>query len=364
MIFGYILLLMLCVSRMTYRHSGFNTEFMEKHQCNVVKGIGIFLVFWGHMQGYLVAAGYYNVPHFGDSIFRFVDKYFIDQLMVVMFLFYSGYGVMERVKVSGVEYVQSMPKRRILRTLVNFDIAVLAFAILGLFLGNEISVKRILPALTGWTSLGNSNWYVFVIILCYVIMYVSFHPKCFWSTNRFSFMMLFFLMSVTMLVLMFVKKDSPWWYNKLMVFPFGVLWSVSKEKLLPYIKKHYFQVVTCTIFAFALTYLIPWAEHQFYISDAFRYNVRSCLFAASVVLILMKVKMQNSVLEWLGRNLFPIYIYQRIPMMFISLKFGADFLCRYTWAYVGISITVTLLFAYLYRWIEIKNIGANKVIRA
>ena len=41
------------------------------------------------------------------------------QLVVVMFLFYSGYGIGESYKKKGVNYVQQMPVHRILTTLLN-----------------------------------------------------------------------------------------------------------------------------------------------------------------------------------------------------------------------------------------------------
>lgn len=42
-----------------------------------------------------------------------------------VFLFYSGYGIMESIKNKGEKYISTVPKKRILNVLVNFDIAVL-----------------------------------------------------------------------------------------------------------------------------------------------------------------------------------------------------------------------------------------------
>ena len=43
-------------------------------------------------------------------------------LMVTMFLFYSGYGVFESIKKKKEKYINTIPKRRFLKTLINFAI--------------------------------------------------------------------------------------------------------------------------------------------------------------------------------------------------------------------------------------------------
>lgn len=47
------------------------------------------------------------------------------QLIVVMFLFYSGYGVMESVRSKGTAYIKSIPFKRVLSTLVTILFAFL-----------------------------------------------------------------------------------------------------------------------------------------------------------------------------------------------------------------------------------------------
>ena len=53
-----------------------------------------------------------------------------------------------------------MPRRRIFNTLINFDVAVLAFLFLDFILGFCLDPITTLLAFTSWTSIGNSNWYI------------------------------------------------------------------------------------------------------------------------------------------------------------------------------------------------------------
>ena len=151
--------------------TGINERYMSKPSTNVIKGFFIALIFMSHIQGYIGKSGYsYNA--FGDDFVWYI-LCLMGQLVVIMFLFYSGYGIMESYKSKGASYVSTMPKRRLLTTLLNFDIAVLAFIAVDIIFGIPLGTKQILLSMTGRMSVGNSNWYIFVILLCYALAYVG-----------------------------------------------------------------------------------------------------------------------------------------------------------------------------------------------
>ena len=90
---------------------------------------------------------------------------------------------------------------------------------------------------------------------------------------------------------------------------------------------------------------------QTYIAD----NICAIFFALTILCITMRVRIQNRHLCWLGKNLFPLYIYQRIPMIAL-LAIGDGILAReYEWLYVTASLTVTICIAYLYQYIAISD---------
>ena len=79
-------------------------------------------------------------------------------------------------------------------------------------------------------------------------------------------------------------------------------------------KKYYWSVLFAIVFFFCV--LFPFRSDCI----SLKYNILSVLFAFIVVQITMKIKISNSILCWLGINLFPLYIYQRIPMILLSKK--------------------------------------------
>ena len=170
MIWIYVINIVLLLCGCRYIKEGYNSSYISKDQCNAIKGFFIVVVFARHIWPYLWKSGY-EFTNLGDNLFRTIDGN-IDQLLVVMFLFYSGYGVIESIQNKGDAYVRRMPIKRLLPTLLNLDVAVLVFLILDLSLGINYGCRESLLAFTGWTSIGNSNWYIFVILACYAITYI------------------------------------------------------------------------------------------------------------------------------------------------------------------------------------------------
>ena len=171
MVVFLLLFIVLCLWHIHYTKEGFYDDFLSVDKTNAIKGIFIVVVFINHIKEYYVKTGA-DLSHWYDSAFFIPAKAF-GQLMVVMFLFYSGYGVYESIKKKGDDYVRNIPRKKVLNTLVNFDIAVIIFACAGLLIGSKIDFLSFLLSLIAWDAVGNSNWYIFCIIACYTFTYIS-----------------------------------------------------------------------------------------------------------------------------------------------------------------------------------------------
>ena len=68
----------------------------------------------------------------------------------------------------------------------------------------------------------------------------------------------------------------------------------------------------------------------------------------------MMVKTGNAVLKWLGVNLFPIYIYQRIPMIAITKLAGDGFVCNHPYVFIVSCFAVTSLIVVGYKYWQVK----------
>jgi hypothetical protein len=232
---------------------------------------------------------------------------------------------------------------------LNFDVAVMVFVIVDLCMGVKLEIGKVGLSLVCWESVGNSNWYIFDILLCYSLFWLVFcccrRRNGLALENGASFLSI--IMVCAVVVLSFVRPE--WWSSTIMAFPFGCLWAAHREKIEGVLKHHY------KVFLYALLFItlslvgisLRWSFGVFY-------NLFAAVFAATVVAISMKIYVGNAVLVWAGMNLFPLYIYQRVPMMVFGRQFNGNMNGILMWVYIVLCLSVTCAIAYIYRWFEIK----------
>lgn len=95
----------------------FNSDYMSKDTTGAINGIFVLLVFMCHISGYM------QLGSPSDKIWLDL-KSWLGQLVVVTFLFYSGYGMMCSIIKKGTPYVKGIFRRRFLSLFAHFDIAV------------------------------------------------------------------------------------------------------------------------------------------------------------------------------------------------------------------------------------------------
>lgn len=338
MLVFYIIILLLTIYDISFVKSGFNQDYIGKEQCNAIKGIFILIVFTRHVWPYLSKNGYdFSAP--GDVLFMNIDRW-IGQLLVVAFLFYSGFGVMESIKRKGKQYIDDMPRKRILNTLLNFDVAVLVFLVIDLILGVNLNPITTLLAFTGWTSIGNSNWYIFIILICYLCTWIGFKLGQKW--------IVYFLFATSYIVL-YNTKTNPIWYNTLFSYTAGLLYSQYKSQIETIVQQRYWFVLPICILGF---FIVHTKNIAFF---GLKDNLTSILFALSIVIVSMKIRVGNKALIWCGMKLFPLYIYQRIPMIVLSRFNNGTFVSLHPFAYVWACLLVTIIIAFFYRSLSVNQ---------
>ncbi len=347
MVTFYILILILILAGISINRNGYNNDYISRANCNAINGVFILIVFFRHTVQYLVKNGF-NQNNVLDTLFSKIDMG-IGQLLVVSFLFYSGYGIAESIKVKKNNYIDNFPRKRLLTVLLNFDIAIAFYVILSLVLGIQFTYSQALLSLVAWDSIGNSNWYILVILCCYIIIYVSY--KLFGNLEKKRIIIpvsIFVLFLVTILLLSMFKGS--WYYNTILCFPFGMLWSAKKEQFENIIKKKYCYISVIVGLLFAMFYIIDVLELIKFNDFSLFYNVLSILFAILIVILTMKIRIYNKWLVWLGANLFPLYIYQRLPMITFQKIFGSAWICSNAYLYVVLCLLITLVITYFYRY--------------
>lgn len=301
---------------------------LSREQTTAVNGFFVLLVFLRHTVDYIDFGAW-------DGIFKTVNSR-LGQLIVVPFLFYSGYGIMRSIAAKGSAYVSALPKNRLFKVWYHFAAAVALYALLGLLLHKGYSLKRVLLSFTGWDSIGNSNWYIFYTLVMYLLTWIAF--RLFRSNHHAALALLTALAVGYILALRPIKDD--WWYNTALVYPAGAACGLYREKLDNLLKsKVWYRILALVICGggFLVCYKLR--------KNIWAYEAMCVFFALTVVAVTTLVKVGNPALAWLGKYTFEIYILQRLPMILLQGIFANQYL------YLAVSFAATLALAAAFHWL-------------
>lgn len=328
---------------------GYFTDYLSIEKTNSIKGLCTLVIIVSHSYTYL------NLENtFLNNIWCTLNYNVVGQGVVAMFMIYSGYAVMLSCSNKGNEYVKMMPKNRVLKVLFHFDIAVLMFLFVQLLIGNRFSFKEIVLALVGWGSLGNSNWYIFAIIFMYLFSYVAFTVA---KNNKILVLTVNLILIIGYILVMHKYKES-YFYDTVLLYFVGMVLYLVKDKMELLFKEHKWTYYIALFLSIAL-YLAAYKLRNYSVLIEM---VKHCCFGAVFLLLTMKVSINNKFLAFCGKNLFSIFILQRIPMLILS-HFGIS---EYPALFVAVSILLTFAIAVPFTIIIgnlDKKIFKNKIIK-
>lgn len=305
MIFILIFLLFVCLKNIKFyslkNNASFNKNAFSKDFSQTINGIFVLLVFLSHFSQYVV-----EVFVFDKVALLFLK--FLGQCINCSFLFYSGFGICEQLKQNQNEYCKKLILKRFPTLFLRFDFCVFLYLILSFILEKNYSVQKILLSFVGIESIGNSSWYIFYILLCYILVFLCF--KIFKNQKIAVFTFTFVMIFYTILMFCFCKEKTAYYLTTL-IFPFGMIFSLYKEKIQNLLLKKY---VLFLIFSFGLYFLSFFIRRKFNLSEPF-YNFTAIFFSMILIVLTLKIEIKSKVLAFLGNNVFYIYILQRLPMI-------------------------------------------------
>lgn len=331
MVFALIALAVLCVIGIRFAkpkqlHSGY----IDIEQTTAINGIFVILVVFSHFAQYSPYRNPLDAPY--NEL-----RNILGQLVVSTFLFYSGYGVCCSIRKKGRSYVNSIPWKRFCKVLLHFDIAIGIFMIVNLLTGKSYSIKTVLLSLFGWSAVGNSNWYIFAVLAAYLITFIAFEI---FGEKSLGAVITVTALSFVYIFVMRIFKES-WWYDTFLCYAAGMWFCLLKDKLDALLKKHYWLYWVMLIGCAAAWY--PAFIHR---QNILLYELHAILFVLFFVLLCMKVRITNPVLNWFGKNVFGIYVLQRIPMRLFGMIPAIKAL---PYVHLALSFAATVVLAYLFK---------------
>ena len=318
-----------------------SSNYLSVETTSTIKGFFVVLIFASHFSSYVQYQTFY------DTSLKNVCS-FLGQLIVIPFLFYSGYGVYESFKKKGESYIHNFPKRRIFKVLLHFDLAVLIYFIINQITGIDYPLQQTLLSLIAWEDIGNSNWFIFAILLTYLFTYIAFSitTKPLKGIGIITFLALSYIV-----ILYFAKKGEPWWWNTVISYPMGMLFSYYKIQIeSTCFKSKRISIILLTSIL-TLFILLKVTSIPIYIFQTLSLSI---LFTMFLPLWSWFMPTRNQILIWLGKNVFGVYILQRIPMNLLKDTPISDNVYLYFSLCIIITITLTIVFQKATDWIDFK----------
>ncbi len=307
---------------------------MSPQKTGAVKGVFVIIVVLSHLRQYITLdTSAYNLPFQKFMVF-------LGQLMVVVFLFYSGYGVLLGLqKKDG--YAVSIITKRAPKVLLHFDIAVIIFFVLGWLTGKNYSVTKLLRSLIGIDGVGNSVWFITVILLLYIITFAVF----IFAQKKIILGTVLTTLASAIVVVLFLRfrAHEYWWYDTIMCYPLGMWYAIGKEKIDKALLPDFGKWFACTAAAIA-TFIALRQLRLGMNGSRIVFIFEALAFAMIIVFVSMRMSINNSVLRWFGGHVFSVYILQRIPMIILSYFGMNDKPFLFSAACFAITIVIAELF--------------------
>lgn len=295
MLYLFVLFILISLIGVSFKNiKEIDNDALTKERTTMVNGIFVGIVLFSHFNSYAIS----NIAV--DKIYYLFFK--IGQLMVTTFLFYSGYGIYESIK-NKKNYMDSFFKKRIVKLFVSVILALVLYMILNIIIGRSYDIKTILLSTIGFTSIGNSNWFIFATFCMYFSILISF--KVFKKDNLSALLScLIFSFGYMVLVMKFV--GNAWWVNTILCFNAGMFFSYFKDNILKFLKNKYHYILS--MFLLIILFGLATINNHNY----FTYEIIAISFVLIIVFLTLKIRTGNKILFWLGKNTYNIYILQRL----------------------------------------------------
>lgn len=317
-----LLLVLLCIMGAEIKkEKEFFEDYASVEKSNAIKGIFVVLIFFSHARQYMNLTDVYS-------------KYYIDvqtylhQTIVVPFLFFSGYGIMQSIKKRGMDYVKTIPVRRILKVLLRFAIAI-----------SFVCGFNFIYSFTSWKKVIDNNWYVYAILLAYTITFVAF------TIFRKNAYIAAACVTIFMIIIVYffdkTRCRDTYYYNTILVYCLGIWFALLKGLFDKACMKNEFTWLVMI----AILGMIYYVAHKNWLQSIWCYEIWACLFMLLILVFSMKISINNGILQFFGKHIFSIYILQRIPMDFINIHYDV---VKIPYIFLITSLIATLIIAVIF----------------
>lgn len=311
-ILGVYLLLIVVSVRLQDR----DEDFLSTSDMEPIRGVMAIAIILHHM----------SERTNGGRLFSFMVH--MGYLIVAVFFFLSGYGLMIQFLKKGERYLKGYWKSRIFYIGAIFAFASVVYSIYHLIIGDFT------PSLT----IAANSWYMVVQILLYVIFWCAFKI----AGKGYSIgILLVFAMQTLMVIVMRLMALPGIWYMSNYAFVFGLIVAWKRDQIDRIIQQRFVIASLASVVMFSIFSVLPSVIMGGY--DVCRMASTIC-FTVIVLLICSKIRIKSMIWSWLGKISLEIYLYHGLVYMVLRKIIENDF----WWTLSTIVLTIPVAyFAFL-----------------
>ena len=260
---------------------------------------------------------------------------FVGYLIVALFFFFSGYGLQYGFENKN-KYMNGFLKKRFGSILIPYwTVTTLETVLLSVF-GAEYSFKTYILALLLIKLTNGTVWYIQILILLYIVYWIS-HVK---KEN----MAIFWIAFLMLFCALFFNGAQDLYYRSIFAFPLGVCWYKYREKLLKCFAQTYTgSLVLCTMCFIICLFIKTFGAM---ISDSLVMSLGSMSSAVMICVFFgiafYKLHIDNVILRVLGKLSFEIYLIHNWVLQLVWRYVCAE---DSILLFISISLIVTIVLA-------------------
>ena len=138
-----------------------------------------------------------------------------------------------------------------------------------------------------------------------------------------------------------------WWFNTPYLLIVGMFWAVYEEKILKSLKKHYYLYVFSAFAVFSIVFVLLKKANG--VSEFPIKSIVSALFFVIFLLFgLLKFKVGNKILDYIGGISFELYLCHEIFLILFKNVLAVE----NDLVYAITAITCSIIFAQLFAWLN------------
>ena len=296
----------------------FHDNFLSLKILNGLKGLASISILIGHMN--------LDHPEFRRTLFHTPPG--LGRFYPAFFMFCSGYGLMVSFK-KKKDYLNNFIKRRIFSILIPYLLNRFINYVQNITMNynHEKSLIDILNFKMMFYDIFvyNHAWFILELIMFYLFFYIFF--KYLKNRHLIRFLILIFCWLIILVPTYYPKnlgKNKKYifvadeYHYSILSFIYGLLIGDYEENIIKFIKKFYYLfLILASLFPYYYQYFrknipdqtLKNSKYKNYWFNFTKYNILSILMYSCILIITMKIQINNIILDYLGKFTLENYLY-------------------------------------------------------